>query len=123
MKDVDLSERTTELALATVRMAFNKAKDWGIFDGENPVSKVQIPRKDNRRPGFLTPREAYVLLGKVRRRSRQAYEMCLLVLHCGLRFGEIANLNWGDIDTQGGIIYILHTRSQKQHHQRCLHDR
>ncbi|SFM99147.1 tyrosine-type recombinase/integrase [Thermodesulforhabdus norvegica] len=32
--------------------------------------------------------------------------ICLIALHCGLRFGEIANLTWGDIDLASGAIYI-----------------
>ena len=106
MKDAGRSERSIEIALATVRRAFNKAKDWGLFEGENPVSKVKIPRKDNRRLRFLSPEEAQALLEEVRRRSQQTYEMCLLALHCGLRFGEIASLTWGDIDLAQGIIFI-----------------
>jgi len=106
MKDAGRSERSIEIALATVRRAFNKAKDWDIFEGENPVSKVKIPRKDNRRLRFLTPEEAEALLAEVRKHSEQTYEMCLLALHCGLRFGEIANLTWQDIDLARAQIYI-----------------
>ncbi len=106
MKEAGRSERTVEIALATARRAFNKAKDWGLFDGENPVSKVKIPRKDNRRLRYLTSKEAQALLNEVKKRSRQTYEMCLLALHCGLRFGEIASLTWGDIDIATGVIYI-----------------
>jgi|GEM_PF-5419597 len=61
MRDAGRSERSIEIALATIRRAFNKAKDWGVFEGENPVSKVKIPRKDNRRLRFLTPEEAKAL--------------------------------------------------------------
>ncbi len=106
MKDAGRSERSIEIALATIRRAFNKAKDWGVFEGENPVSKVKIPRKDNRRLRFLTPEEAKALLEEVRNRSKQTYEICLLALHCGLRFGEITNLAWQDIDLAKRIIYI-----------------
>ncbi|AEH45359.1 integrase family protein [Thermodesulfatator indicus DSM 15286] len=106
MKEAGRAERTIEIALATVRRAFNKAKDWELFEGENPVSKVKIPRRDNRRLRFLSPEEAEALLAEVRKRSQQTYEMCLLALHCGLRFGEITSLTWGDIDLTQGIIFI-----------------
>ncbi len=106
MRDAGRTPRTIEITLALLRFALNKAKDWGFFNKENPVSKVKIPRRDNRRLRFLTPEEAQALLNEVKKRSLQTYEMCLLSLHCGLRFGEIANLTWGDIDLDQGIIYI-----------------
>jgi len=106
MREAGRSPRTIEVTLATLRFALNKAKDWGIFKGDNPVSKVKIPRCDNRRLRFLTPEEAQALLAEVKKRSIQTYEICLLALHCGLRFGEITGLRWADIDLNNGIIYI-----------------
>ena len=112
MKKAGRAPKSIEHALATVRRAFNKARDWGIFEGENPVSRVKIPRKDNRRLRFLTPEEAQALLAEVQKRSQQTYEMCLLALHCGLRFGEIVSLTWGDIDLAQGLIYIRDPKNQ-----------
>ncbi|MBA2848668.1 tyrosine-type recombinase/integrase [Thermosulfuriphilus ammonigenes] len=106
MRKKGLAERTTEYALAVVRMAFNRAKEWGLFRGDNPASKVKPPRKDNRRLRFLTPEEASLLLEAVKKRSRQLYEICLLSLHTGMRAGEIFNLTWADIDMARGLIYI-----------------
>ncbi len=106
MRKKGLAERTTEYALAVVRMAFNRAKAWGLYEGENPASKVKPPRKDNRRLRFLTPEEASLLLETIKKRSRQLYEICLLSLHTGMRAGEIFNLTWADIDMARGLIYI-----------------
>ena len=106
MRKEGLAERTIEYALAVVRMAFNRAKEWGLFQGDNPASKVKPPRKDNRRLRFLTPDEARVLLEAIKARSQQLYEICLLSLHTGMRAGEIFNLTWGDIDLARGLIYV-----------------
>ncbi len=106
MKEAGKAPRTIEYALAVVRQAFNKAKAWGYFEGENPVSKVKKPRTDNRRQRFLSPSEAQALLEECKRRSQRLYEICLLALHCGLRAGEIFNLTWADIDLKNDLIHI-----------------
>ncbi len=106
MKEAGKAPKTIESALGIVRASLNRAKEWGLFEGENPVCKVKIPRRDNRRLRFLNPEEAEALLAECRKRSEQVYEMALLALHCGLRFREIAGLTWQDIDLVRGQIYI-----------------
>ncbi len=100
------SPRTIEYALAVIRQVFNKAIEWGIYNGVNPVSKVKKPKKDNRRIRFLTKEEADLLLKELKKRSCQVYEMAYLSLYTGMRFGEIASLTWQDIDFKNGIITI-----------------
>ncbi len=100
------SPRTIEYALAVIRQVFNRAIEWGIYNGVNPVSKVKKPKKDNRRIRFLTKGEANLLLEELKKRSPQVYEMAYLSLYTGMRFGEIANLTWQDIDFQNDIINI-----------------
>ena len=100
------SPRTIEYALAVIRQAFNKAIEWDVYIGVNPVSKVKKPKKDNRRIRFLTKEEAEKLLDELKKRSVQVYEMAYLSLYTGMRFSEIANLTWRDIDFQNGIIAI-----------------
>ncbi len=55
MKDEGKAPRTIEYALAVVRQAFNKAREWGIYDGDNPVAKVKKPKADNKRIRFFNP--------------------------------------------------------------------
>lgn len=106
MRDEGKAPRTIEYALAVVRQAFNKAKEWGIFEGDNPVSRVKKPKADNKRIRFLSPSEAEMLLSECRKRSKQLYEICLLSLHTGMRAGEIFNLTWADIDIENELIHI-----------------
>ncbi len=106
MTKSDKSPRTIEYALAVIRQVFNKAIEWGVYNGVNPVTKVKKPKKDNRRVRFLTREEAKRLLDELRKHSKQIYEMAYLSLYTGMRFGEIANLTWQDIDFQNDIITI-----------------
>ena len=106
MTKSDKSPRTIEYALAVIRQAFNKAIEWGVYNGVNPATKVKKPKKDNRRVRFLTREEAEKLLDTLKKHSTQVYEMAYLSLYTGMRFGEIANLTWQDIDFQNDIINI-----------------
>jgi integrase len=100
-----LAVRTAQYAAAVLRHALNKAVERGYLQ-VNPVSKIKVPRKDNRRTRFLTKEEAAKLLDELKKRSQRVYEMAFLSLNTGMRFGEIANLTWQDIDFDNGIIYI-----------------
>ena len=100
-----LAVRTAQYAAAVLRHALNKAIERGYLQ-VNPVSKIKVPRKDNRRIRFLTKDEANKLLNELKKRSQRVYEMAFLSLNTGMRFGEIANLTWQDIDFDNGIIYI-----------------
>ena len=115
MQDNGRSPRTIQYAVAVLRHVINVAKQWGFFSGENPASgTVKIP--DNKRLRYLTPDEAEILLEAVKKKSRQLYEMCLISLHAGLRFGEIANLRWADIDMVNGFITVRDPKNKTVRH-------
>ncbi len=104
--DKNKSPRTIEYALAIIGQVFNKAIEWGVFNGVNPTTRVKKPKKDNRRIRFLTKEEAQNLLNELKKRSIQAYEIAYLSLYTGMRLGEIINLTWQDIDFKNDIITI-----------------
>ncbi len=112
MKDSGKAPRTIEYALAVTRYAFNIASNWEIYSKSNPVSKVKKPKNDNKRIRFLSPQEAEKLLNELKKHSRDVYEMAYLSLYTGMRFGEIANLKWQDIDLENGIINIKDPKNQ-----------
>lgn len=98
--------RSIEYVLAIIRQVFNHAKRTDLFAGDNPVSKVKIPRTDNRRVRFLTHDEADTLLTELMKKSKQVHDMALLSLHTGMRAGEIFSLTWGCVDLEAGIIHL-----------------
>jgi len=107
-----LAVRTAEYVVSVLRHALNKAVERGYLE-VNPVSKIKVPRKDNRRIRFLTKDEAIKLLDELKKRSQRTYEMSFLSLYTGMRFGEIASLTWQDIDFDNGIIYIKDPKNRK----------
>ena len=105
MNDAGKAPKTINYAIDVIRMAFNMAIRWGLIEN-NPAVGVKRPKKDNRRTRFLTPEEAQKLLNECKHRSQQLYEIAFLSLHTGMRFGEIANLKWQDIDFENELIQI-----------------
>jgi integrase len=103
--------RTVTYILAVVRQVFNYAKNYNLYLGDNPVSKIKKPTCDNRRIRFLTKKEADTLLEHLKGVSEQLHDMALLSLYCGLRAGEIFSLTWNDVDFEHGILSIKDTKS------------
>jgi len=102
------------LALATIkhclvlfRQIVNRALDWKLYDGVNPIKNVKLPGKlNNKRTRFLSHEETGQLLEELKKRSLQVHDQALLSLHCGLRFGEIAALTFDDLDLKQELMYI-----------------
>ena len=112
----DHAPATVKHVLVLVRQMFNKATYWGMWNGENPVKRVKLPTKDNKRTRFLSPDEARRLLEECERRSRQLYEMCMMGLQTGMRAGEIFGLRWGDVDLTNGLLKIKDPKSGQNRH-------
>ena len=112
MADNNKSPRTIQKALTILKHVFNIAINLGYLTKENPVKKVKLPRPNNKRIRFLSKEEANQLLELAKQKDNTLYEMCILSLYCGLRFGEIANLHYSDIDLINDRIYIRDPKNQ-----------
>jgi integrase len=89
----------------------NRAIEWKLFSGPNPIKNVKMPIVRNQRERFLSFDEANLLLAELEKRDRDAHDMALISLQCGLRFGEIAALTGRDINFKGGTISIYDSKS------------
>ncbi|OEU68346.1 MAG: hypothetical protein BA863_02255 [Desulfovibrio sp. S3730MH75] len=116
MSQKELSPRSIQYALATVRQGYNIAKNQDLFTGDNPVQKVKIPKSDNRRTRFLSEDEASQLLEKLKDNSNNIFLIALISLYCGLRAGEVRNLEWTDIDFANDMILIRDAKSGMARH-------
>jgi integrase len=115
MAEGGLTPRTVRYALAVVRQVFNYAIREGLFSGLNPAAggKVARPQEDNRKTRYLSRDEASQLLSELAKRSQEVHDMSMLSLFTGMRFGEVANLKWSDLDLSQGIIMLRNTKSGK----------
>jgi len=101
-----LSPQTVKHCLALVRAVINKAILWGMWSGENPVSKVKMPSLDNKRERFLSREEAEELLAELAQRSQQVHDYSLMSLLTGMRAGELFALTWQDVDFDNDIVNV-----------------
>jgi integrase len=100
------SPRTVEYVFSTVRTVWNHAKERGIVLEDSPTKKIKLDRFDNKRSRYFTHDEANRFLKELKKRNGSTWEIAMISLHCGMRFGEIVDLKHGDIDTRRKIIGI-----------------
>jgi len=101
-----MSLSSVEHVLKLFRQIVNRAKLWGLYDGENPVRGVKIPNVNNARIRFLSFDEAKLLLQELKKISPQVHDIALISLHTGMRASEIFNIRNYDVDLANGIIDI-----------------
>ncbi len=105
--------KTIHHAYTLFSQIWNLAKSYRIVEGDCPIKKKGIPKIDNRRDRYLTKAEAELLLSNLKLISTQLYNISLLSIYTGMRFGEIASLTWHDINFESETISILDPKSRK----------
>lgn len=108
-----LAPQTVRHVIALVRRVMRKMMQWKLWKGELPFVDIELPKLNNGRTRYLTPEEARTLLAALRNTSPRMWIMSLISLHCGLRFGEIAALTFGDIDLNMQTIHVRESKSGK----------
>lgn len=111
------ANQSIKYLIGIIKRVINKMDDWGLYSGTKPFSKVTLPKVNNRRMRFLTPEEANRLLDELKEHSLNVYLQALISLHCGLRFGEIAELKISDIDFYSENICVRDPKNSKSRHQ------
>jgi len=104
----EVSAASVNRSLTTLKSLFNRAIDWGKFDGENPVRKVKFFKEENHRLRYLEKEEIVKLLSVCRGYLKP---IVIVALNTGMRRGEILPLKWSDIDFKRGIIHLLNTKN------------
>ena len=113
-----LADATLFQVLQEIRAIYRKATEWGLYSGPIPTENTKnlFPKINNKRVGFLSPDQANELLRRAKEKSLTLYCQCVLALHAGLRFGEIAALEWSDINVSAGTIHIRNPKSGRDRH-------
>lgn len=87
-----------------LRALFNRCREWGLFDGDNPTAEVKRLKESRGRVRVLDPDEEGRLLGAL----PESYRLLALVgLDTGLRLNsEGLPLTWGDVDLRLGVLTV-----------------
>lgn len=93
-----------------MRSIFNRAIEWGKFDGINPFSKIRQGKEPPHRLRFLSKEEISQLLAAC---SPRIYPIVACALLTGMRRGEILNLTWETVNLRQNVLSILETKSGK----------
>jgi len=103
---------TVNRYLAALSKVFTVAvKEWQWLE-ENPVSKVSKPSESRGRSRFLSKEEIGPLLESCKRSpSPYLYPIVKIALLSGMRFGEIANLQWDEVDFELRQIILHETKN------------
>ena len=100
---------TIERKLASIRSFYEFLIQEGFSDN-NPAKLVPTPRKDKKLPKFLSVDEIYRLLddklfeGDLGIRNKAIIE---LLYSCGVRVGELVNLDLLDINFENGLVRVM----------------
>jgi integrase len=116
------SPRTVEKIFSTIRKVWNDARNKEIVLQDSPTKKIKLDRFDNKRNRYFTHREAEAFLAELKSKHTSSYRQALISLHCGLRFGEIAALRWGDIDIARKIIGVRNSKGGFARHARMTEE-
>ena len=111
MLETGRTSRTIQYVLATIRQTWNAARRDGYVSGDSPTRSVLLPKFDNRRQRYLKPDECTALLTALKPHSEHVYSISILSLDTGMRFSEIANLEWQDVNIFAESLFLRDTKS------------
>lgn len=98
--------------LSSLSSVFEAAiRDWHWIE-KNPARLVRKPTIQNARSRFLTEEECRKLLVSCKESQNPfLYLIALLAVSCGMRRGEILNLQWKDIDFERKVVVLHKTKN------------
>ena len=101
---------TTEL----ISRLFNFALKHGLYDGENPVKKANLPKVNNEVVRYLSDAQIKNLVSFLDSyQDKEVANIVKLLLYTGIRRGEAFKLTWDDVDLENGILYLRDPKGGK----------
>ena len=111
MRDKGRASSSMRTALGIIRDCLESAKNNRIIN-INPCFDIKVYWENKtvtRR--FLTKEEQNLFLTKSKSNNDWYYEMLYIMLHTGMRVGEVGGLKWEDIDFKNKCIHIKRSLS------------
>jgi len=95
-----VSHKTVNNYLSILSRCLKSANEWSLLENTPRIKILKVPPQ---KYNYLTEDETDILL---KYSEGIWFEMILLAVRTGLRFGELIALKWEDVDIDSGIITI-----------------
>lgn len=108
-RSILVAKATVNRELACLKHLFTIAIQWGCAN-RNPGKAVKLFKENNQRTRYLEPeylRRLYVCC------PPQIRPVVIFAANTGMRFSEIMNLKWVDVDMERGIIMVRNTKNDE----------
>ena len=101
--------------VALLRKMFNLARDWGLYAGENPATRIQMFREESR-DRFVEPEELPRLFQAIAEEPDPSIRAVVLTaLLNGARRTEVLIMQWNDVSLTRAEWRIPHTKAGRPH--------
>lgn len=106
-----LSNASVNRHLATLRSAFNLARKWGLWRGDNPASSPgMLP--EQHRDLYLDPGQTRALVRALSLEpNREAAAAIVLLVLTGARRSEVSLARWEDVDLSRGLLRVPRSKN------------
>ena len=108
------TKATIKHQLVLIKRLYKLAQKWGLYEGANPMDRVEVPRLDNHRTEFMRDDEVSRLLQTLETwpclTSAVFVKFTLLT---GIRRGELFKLTWDDVDFERGMVTLREPKGGK----------
>jgi integrase len=108
------STATIKHQLVLLKRLYNLAKRWELYEGANPMDRVEVPKLDNLKTEFLSDEETQRLVKTLDSwPCRESAAFVKFTLYTGLRRSELFKLTWDDMDFPRGMITLREPKGGK----------
>ena len=98
-----LSNKSINNHLSALSKCLRTAIEWGFSDKLPKIKLLKVPPQKYK---FLSEEEYVPLLGVAKKENPREYERILFALRTGVRIGELAALDWSDINFSNRSVVI-----------------
>lgn len=108
------SPATIKHQMVLLNRLFNLSHRWGLYAGENPMKRVEVPKLDNRVTEFMVDAEVSRLLKTLETwPCRTSAAFVKFTLLTGMRRGELFKLQWDDVDFEREMVTLREPKGGK----------
>ena len=110
--EAGLTHATINRDFALLRRFFNWAIKRDLFDAQNPLTKIDLGQEPERGIYYFDDDEIIRLLN-VSENYPALHLFIVLGINTGLRYAELLNLRWHDLDLKVGLLIIREQKNNR----------